>query len=113
MIDSKRMSELHMALAAYAKHLNADYDTWCNRAKINLTRDYNIEFDFGTKYIKVVKKGNSTSVHSFVYIGENGKFKFGDILKAATWKAPATNFVRGNIFEEDSYKNRARWTGIS
>ena len=38
------------------------------------------------------------------------KFKAGDILKAASWKAPATNFVRGNLFEKTF--DRVRWTGV-
>ena len=33
--------------------------------------------------------------------------KRGDILKAASWNAPATNKARGNIFEEYT----VQWTG--
>ena len=46
----------------------------------------------GRKYAKVVV---GDSVHTFVN-KENG-----DILKAASWKAPAKNGVRGSIFAED------------
>jgi hypothetical protein len=35
--------------------------------------------------------------------------KEGDILKCASWKAPALNFIRGNILE-GNYGN-CRWTG--
>jgi hypothetical protein len=32
-------------------------------------------------------------------------------MKAATWAAPAKNFGRGNIFEEDF--SRVTWTGAN
>jgi hypothetical protein len=48
----------------------------------------------GKSYIKIVKEG---SVHSFIVKADNGKFKAGDVLKAASWSAPAKNFARGNI----------------
>ncbi len=37
----------------------------------------------------------------------------GDVLKAAGWKAPAKNFARGNIFDEQHGCGRVRWTGVS
>ena len=48
--------------------------------------------ELGRKYAKVWK-GNS--IHTFVNLIN------GDILKAASYKAPAPNGVRGNIFDED------------
>jgi len=45
-------------------------------------------------------------VHSFV------EKSTGDILKAASWAAPARNFTRGNVYITSSYENRVRWTGI-
>jgi hypothetical protein len=59
----------------------------------------------GSKYLKVVSRG---SVHSFVVIKADAKFKNGDILKAASWAAPARNFSRGNVIT-GSYV--VRWTG--
>jgi hypothetical protein len=49
-------------------------------------------------------------VHSFIVLKNDGKFRKGDILKAASWAAPATNFVRGNVLDK-KYAN-ATWTGI-
>ena len=49
----------------------------------------------GRKYVKIAQKlGSQRSVHSFV--DADGK-----IWKAATWKAPALNFSRGSIFDEN------------
>jgi len=70
--------------------------------------------DSGRNYDKVfVDSGNQRSVVGFVAKKDNPKkgFAKGDILKAASWKAPATNFSRGNIFTGDF--SRVRWSGIS
>lgn len=64
-----------------------------------------LRFEEGLKYIKVI---TGLHVHSFIVKKDTNKFKCGDILMAASWKAPATNFARGNIFE--SYK--VRWSGV-
>lgn len=52
----------------------------------------------GRKYIKVAVRGpqdkHGGSVYCFVRAAD------GAILKAATWKAPALNFTRGNIFDK-------------
>jgi hypothetical protein len=70
---------------------------------------FGVEFDEGKKYVKVVSisGGGSRSVFCFVE-KENG-----NIWRAASWKAPARNFVRGNVFDQASYADRIRWTGIS
>lgn len=49
----------------------------------------------GKKYIKVVREGYG--VHSFIVLEDGDKFKRGDILKAASYAAPALNFPRGNV----------------
>jgi hypothetical protein len=69
----------------------------------------NLKFEEGRKYIKVTKKisENQTHVWGFIMKDDDQKFKKGDILKAASWAAPARNKARGNIFED--YK--IRWTG--
>lgn len=58
----------------------------------------------GSKYTKIVKGG---SVWGFIVNKDNAKFRRGDILKAASWAAPATNAARGNIFDGYSID----WTG--
>ena len=61
---------------------------------------------YGSKYIKVISNG---SVSAFIVNTENDKkFRYGDILKAASWKAPARNAARGNVLD-GSYD--INWTG--
>lgn len=82
-----------------------------NRAGFNL--GYDIEFDFGAKYIRVIHTNGSgsRSCAGFVCCDRKHKqFQFGDLLKCASWKAPAMNKARGSVFELEG--KRIAWTGI-
>ena len=121
---TKMADKMAEAFAVYKTKIGEDYENWTLGSRALLSAD-NIEkrirengvVEFkngishkcGSKYIKVTKKlGDQTSVHSFIVnTYDDKKFNYGDILKAASWKAPARNFSRGNIFEE--YK--VKWTG--
>ena len=86
----------------------------------------NYIFEEGRNFIKLVKTEESqydgalrSSVVGFIVKKApkaidnktNEPFKVGDMLMAAGWSTPATNFARGNIF--DSYQSESiRWTGI-
>src|SRR5262245_14317228 len=48
-------------------------------------------FERGPKYARIVKNDHQRSVFCFVELAT------GNILKAAGWKAPEKNHVRGNI----------------
>ena len=50
----------------------------------------------GRKYMKVVREN---SVAAFVLKEDYKHFKKGDVLKAASWNAPALNRARGNVFK--------------
>jgi len=50
----------------------------------------------GGKYYKVIKNSGGHNVHVWFFIGKED----GLIWKAASWKAPARNFPRGNILED-------------
>ena len=62
----------------------------------------------GNKYIKVL---TNRSVHSFIVAVATPKFKVGDILMAKSFKAPATNFARGNILDPNFDFTKVRWAG--
>ena len=59
----------------------------------------------GQKFIKVT---NNNGVKAFVVKADDGKFKMGDILKPASWRAPAKNRARGNVLEAGY---TIQWTG--
>lgn len=60
----------------------------------------------GRSYVKVVADG---SVKFFVVAKPTKGFKVGDILKAASYRAPATNFARGNVCDGNF---NLTWTGV-
>ena len=67
----------------------------------HVNRD-SFEFSNGQRYVRVIRTGpGSRSVHCFVDKSN------GDVLKAASWKAPAKH-ARGNVFDE---KNGLGWMG--
>lgn len=69
---------------------------------INTTR-----VEKGRNYIKVAADG---SVKFFVVAKPTKGFKVGDILKAASWRAPATNYARGNVCDGNF---NLTWTGVN
>lgn len=113
------MPQLRIAQSDLDRYLQAirdDYASWSgdlglDPIKDEMVREFNdgLTFEIGNSYIKVIKRGKwQSSVHSFI-VNKAGKFPIGTILKAATWKAPATNFARGMITDE--VYDRVRWTG--
>ena len=105
-------------LSDYAEYVKTDYIKWWgNRASEKhvqeMIAERGIEFQPGSSYIKVVETRNGVveRVHSFI-ANKAGKFPLGTILKAASFKAPATNFARGNLLDRQTW-NRVTWTGVN
>jgi len=59
----------------------------------------------GQKFIKIT---NGNGVKAFIVKQDDGKFKMGDILKPASWRAPAKYSARGNVLEGNY---AIQWTG--
>jgi hypothetical protein len=106
---------LQKALEQYLEAIKRDYDEYQlltakgdgkSEVQEKMYQDFvkGLSYSFGKKYVKVIKEN---SVHSFIVAKDDGKFKEGDILKPASWAAPAKNAARGNIYGEYSI----RWTG--
>lgn len=115
---------MNKEIASYLEHIVADYDRWTNqsiaqdpitkRIREQMFNEFktNIRIDEGSKFFKIVTNGgggSGGSCHSFIVKNDMGKFKRGDILKAASWRAPAKNFSRGNVLT-GNFSN-VRWTG--
>jgi hypothetical protein len=110
----KIASDLEAGIQRYITAIKADYAGYSPmsdiRAEMIKEFDAGCVYEIHRKFIKVItgKAGGNTSVHSFIMLADDGKFKRGDILKAASWKAPAKNFARGNVLKPLS---NVRWTG--
>ena len=63
--------------------------------------------EVGRKYIRIVSDGSAWGF--VVNTHDDPKFKYGDILLAAGWKAPAKNHARGNVI--DCEFNTVSWAG--
>ena len=100
-------SDMDSALQDYADFLKAEYvSRGASWAKSGFDRQLVVEFDKGSKFIKVIVghstdgvRDSSRSSHSFIVL-KSDKFQYGDILKSASWRAPAKNFARGNVLEK-------------
>jgi len=73
----------------------------------NMYNEYKNGFKImnGQKFIKITNDG---SVKAFVVKKEVKHFKVGDLLKPASWRAPAMNSPRGNVLK-GNYP--IQWTG--
>ena len=88
--------------------IQEDYDKWGSRSGINKKMDLSLKP--GRKFIKVV---HDNSVWGFVAkvdgVHKGLPMLKGDILKAATWRAPAKH-SRGSIFDKEMHESFS-WTG--
>ena len=100
----------------YFPHLVQNYASWANSGAIesDMTREFaeGLHYSIGRNYIKIIssRHGGNSTVHSFVVIKPTKGFEIGDVLKAASWAAPATNYKRGNVFKLESLPG-ITWTG--
>ena len=88
--------------------IQENFDKWGNRGGID--KQLELYLKPGRKFIKVVE---GTRVWGFVAkvdgVHKGVPMLKGDILKAATWRAPAKH-SRGSIFDSEMHKSFS-WTG--
>jgi hypothetical protein len=106
-------AEFLNALGELEMRIIEDYESFITRGGKDMTPVSQNMFDKfkdglgylpGSKYLKIVTE---KSVWGFINL-KNKNFKEGDLLKAATWRAPALNKPRGNVFDNNYVIN---WTG--
>jgi hypothetical protein len=109
---------MNAAIEKLIEAIITDYVTWQNvestsvhdharavKLKMIETFKNKLSVKSGKKYIKIISDG---SVWGFVVnASDDPQFRYGDILKAASWSTPARNTARGNVFEDYS----VAWTG--
>jgi len=89
MESARTPEEFQKALNAWLKEVE-------NRWHTKMSKDETFSIEQGPKYIKIARNiagGKSKSIHAFI------DKKTGDILKAASWKAPAKG-ARGNLWDD-------------
>jgi len=86
-----------------------DYKAFIDNERMQSEYADGLRLEGGNKYIKVtMASGSQRSVWGFIVKEDTGKFRKGDLLKAASWKAPALNMARGNVLD-GNYP--LQWTG--
>lgn len=89
----------------YARRLFRDGEETPHRCQMFEEFVNELHMEEGRKYLKIITRN---SVWGFIMMKDDTKFVAGDILKAASWHAPARNAARGNIFNENY---AIQWTG--
>lgn len=84
---------------------NKDYAEFMSNKNMQKEFENAWQVKEGPKYIKLISKN---SVHSFIVKKAFKHFKEGDVLKAASWAAPALNQPRGNVLDGNYHM---QWTG--
>jgi len=103
------------AIEVLKQEIITDYENWQGKSPearteihARMLQDFiaGLTDKVGSKYIKIISRNGS--VWGFVVnTHEDKMFRYGDILKPASWTAPARNKARGNVFEDYSIS----WTG--
>jgi len=111
--------QIEALLPALAEAFAQNYFDYCDRIGYTLPRTYNVTFEHGSKFSRIVKDDGSRSTIGFIALVDGvfpkskKPYAAGTLLKAAGWKAPALNFARGSIFHAPLADQECIcWTGI-
>ena len=102
--------DVQVRLDEYVVMVQSKIDSYWKAMDFTFSDPPVVTIDYGNKYARIVKNDDlngSRSVHTFVNMLN------GDILKSASWKAPAPKGVRGNIFGDDLGADRVNEFGAN
>jgi len=107
------MENMNDAMTTLLERIAHDFADWKARGEYGEEGDFDKMIDQlsiveGRKYLKVIRTDNQKTVWGFIQKEDDKQFRAGDILKAASWAAPARNKPRGNVLD-GGYT--IRWTG--
>jgi len=106
-IETKHIESLKDAIIEdYARFISNGVALTDDEKAEQLSKFSQMQVTEGKLYYKVCNQRGGA--WGFIVKKDDGKFKSGDILKAASWSSPAKNFARGNIFSNLSH---LQWTG--
>jgi len=89
-------------IAQYKHNENKVWAHWYDEYKVKST------FKVGRNYVKLIHDGSAIG---FIVVSKKDKmFEYGDLLKSASWSAPARNYSRGNALT--NMPKAIQWTGI-
>ena len=74
------------------------------------TYSWTVTHEEGYKYVRIVLVSERDSEKKKTAWGFIDK-RSGDIFRAASWKAPSLNHIRGNLYDEHNGLLNAAWTG--
>jgi hypothetical protein len=107
--SGEKLLKLLPHIEEYQKYIESNYQFYSSRCEYKNDLGFTTGFEAGNKYVRIFHwydSGSSLkqrSCHSFIDLNT------GDIWKAASWKAPAKNFPRGNVIRKEY--GTIRWTG--
>ena len=95
-------------IESYQAFMPLRVEKYIDQVRLNMQEEFKngIRYALGRKFLKVINISNQDTVWGFINL-KHDKFKEGDILKSAGWRAPALNKARGNIFKDYTIA----WTG--
>lgn len=104
------MTNFEIALASFVAGANAKLDAGVNKTVPAEHFIKKITIEEGSKYIRLVcsEGPQNGAACAWGFICKTT----GNVLKAASWKTPAKNFARGNIFDAHNGLGRFCWTGV-
>ena len=107
----KKFDNVDDGIANMIAAANADYDKFMpasRNAEMNEEFHNGWKIKKGSKYTKISTRNGGNAWGFVVNTDTDKKFKKGDLLKCAGYKAPARNAARGNVLDGGYLIN---WTG--